>query len=1212
MAKDFPTVVWRLKLLGFNAVRLPFSFEDLWNLPPKPLAGACAGVTPEAVVASTTAPPGAPAAGFTTAPPLSSAPGPGLASLAATGMGGACNAGLPGPPAGTTLDRFLWTVGYFTANGFYVMLDNQFNLDQTALRNPSLWVARWKELGARLAADQPASLGKVLVDLLNEPDAWGLAWEARGGKPGMTGLYLAAMDALDGIYPFLYVIEGCGQAGLAKNWGDGIATDAHLIASRGLSDPNPFFTTLLTKPYGGRVVAGPHIYGPSVARTTSDMTGPSFYKRLSQSFGYLNKAGYCPPAGGSCVRFPVLLGETGTGFLSWDDLQPQMDLAAYAMAGRPGGGPPNPAADDGLHNPLSGVFWWAWNANGEGAMGVVRNDWTAVDWNKVTWLEHVGLRPWWFGSGVATGPATGGDGGSVDSTVPVPAPLRVGGRAPVRAGAAPAAANASSSAPSLAFTGDLWEWGLTSGGLELGGSTADGQAGPPPPPPSPPPLPWVGPPPSAEAGGGGAAAKVSPPPRPLSTAGPLILGSAGVPVDLRAVTLPAGFTSSPPSSSSSLGALAADAVAGLARVGSLGFNAVKVPLDLGRVLAPGPASPPLPAGPCPGSGADAAALAAATLPPTVARSAWTVFPPLDVNASALAPSASSSCNAYLPSSSSLDRLVGLVGLAAQSGLYVILEDASGPAGAGLSTGSGGTLSPPAWVAAWATVAGAVAPAAAGRLAIRLAADPDVAGVGWVPGVVPPLGPGSVSNATSTHPGLGDLLLAAMDALAPSAQGCLFLVPGAGQAAGMGGITGAGYSAAVPGGGEASAAQATAAGAFLASLAAKPYARRALLSPAWQVPSARAGGAGAPPLPPAGEWAALEAAVGGLTHAHAVVWGALGGPPPPAQLVQATVALAGADGLEAAGTGSLSADAAALAAMAAWLQPTCGLPACAAAAAAGVASPGGGHTPIRSWVWDSWMEGGGGGAPGAPSSSSARAVLLLGAPQDELSSSPAPLPPVDWAVVAFLGGLGAVPWYAPPTPEWRGPPPARPDPAASLPPLDAAGKAPGGEVACVATWAVIAPGWAGNASSSSSQAVGVLSLTLTVGAAPAAATLTPPYTLFVRPALGRSYASLRALAGATDGALAPAGAALTASVGDPWARLWPGRAAAVSVAAVLEAGGGGGADPGAALAPGAVSVGGQPCRLVSAPAHHRQHAEGGGGSAGVLPPASLMQVVVAGG
>ena len=48
--------------------------------------------------------------------------------------------------------------------------------------------------------------------------------------------------------------------------------------------------------------------------------GTELYRRLSQSFGYLNMQGYC--AGGStfgeavagCRKFPVVIGESGTGF----------------------------------------------------------------------------------------------------------------------------------------------------------------------------------------------------------------------------------------------------------------------------------------------------------------------------------------------------------------------------------------------------------------------------------------------------------------------------------------------------------------------------------------------------------------------------------------------------------------------------------------------------------------------------------------------------------------------------------------------------------------------------------------------------------------------------------------------------------------------------------------------------------------------------------
>ncbi len=38
---DFATVVYRLQLLGFNAVRLPFSFTDLYDTPPKSQTRSC-------------------------------------------------------------------------------------------------------------------------------------------------------------------------------------------------------------------------------------------------------------------------------------------------------------------------------------------------------------------------------------------------------------------------------------------------------------------------------------------------------------------------------------------------------------------------------------------------------------------------------------------------------------------------------------------------------------------------------------------------------------------------------------------------------------------------------------------------------------------------------------------------------------------------------------------------------------------------------------------------------------------------------------------------------------------------------------------------------------------------------------------------------------------------------------------------------------------
>jgi hypothetical protein len=75
------------------------------------------------------------------------------------------------------------------------------------------------------------------------------------------------------------------------------------------------------------------------------------------------------------------------------DLKAQLDLAAYVRA--------EGDADDGLHNPLSGFFWWAWGMGlGPGSledpldMGIVAHDWSTIDWGKIGFLESTGLTPW--------------------------------------------------------------------------------------------------------------------------------------------------------------------------------------------------------------------------------------------------------------------------------------------------------------------------------------------------------------------------------------------------------------------------------------------------------------------------------------------------------------------------------------------------------------------------------------------------------------------------------------------------------------------------------------------------------------------------------------------------------------------------------------------------------------------------------------------------
>ena len=51
---------------------------------------------------------------------------------------GTCNADLPNESPYT---RFLYVIRFLTANGLYVLIDNQLSFDDTAVTNTQLWLA---------------------------------------------------------------------------------------------------------------------------------------------------------------------------------------------------------------------------------------------------------------------------------------------------------------------------------------------------------------------------------------------------------------------------------------------------------------------------------------------------------------------------------------------------------------------------------------------------------------------------------------------------------------------------------------------------------------------------------------------------------------------------------------------------------------------------------------------------------------------------------------------------------------------------------------------------------------------------------------------------------------------------------------------------------------------------------------------------------------
>ena len=367
LSGDFATVVRRQKLLGFNAVRLPFSFQD-FKLTPRSFVHEGCPLPTDLAIAQSVTKPGSPVPG--PAPKLPNPP------PAAAYQGNKCNTYLPNT---SVRDRFIYVVKFYIQNGFYVIIDNHLREDQTALNTPGIWVQEYAKLVKDLAAD-PIVKENLIVDILNEPDNFGVTWET------LSTLYLNAMDAIEASTGggIRYAIEGTQQMGINTNWGDGFATER--IEELGLGDPRPFFNQLLKKPYRNRVILAPHVYPPSVTYNNKDATGKGLFNRLSLSFGTKSiSPGYCN--GDDCIIFPVVIGEFGSRFIEPVDITMMNDFANYLNNQKP--------ANDNRHAAIPNWLYWSWNANSADTGGLVANNWVDIEWVKIDYLQKIGLVPWY-------------------------------------------------------------------------------------------------------------------------------------------------------------------------------------------------------------------------------------------------------------------------------------------------------------------------------------------------------------------------------------------------------------------------------------------------------------------------------------------------------------------------------------------------------------------------------------------------------------------------------------------------------------------------------------------------------------------------------------------------------------------------------------------------------------------------------------------------
>ncbi|WIA19208.1 hypothetical protein OEZ86_005581 [Tetradesmus obliquus] len=377
-ATDFALITYQLRLLGYNAVRLPFTWKDL-NMDPRSFDKDCSPVTVDWLRRRLISP--------HVVDKYANRPLPGNVAPVKNTKAGYCNTYLP---QSSGWDRLLYATQTFISQGMYVVLDYQpMGLEQHAY-DLNLFVDTWAQLWRQVSClpnFQRDLANRVFVDVMNEPDSMNIRWEARDGRPGAQQLYLGVADALWALSPakVLFMFEGTGQNMFGLNWGNGFITDYNIINSRGLSDPNPFFATLVRKPYADKSVITPHVYPPSITMAT--FLGTSLWEQCRVSFGYLQSEGYCSPE--RCTRFPIVIGEVGSAFETATDKQWLQDFADFVNA--EGGAK--------AYNtiPVNGWLWWAYNENSGDTGGIVHNRWQDLHWEKINWMiARMGLRPWYL------------------------------------------------------------------------------------------------------------------------------------------------------------------------------------------------------------------------------------------------------------------------------------------------------------------------------------------------------------------------------------------------------------------------------------------------------------------------------------------------------------------------------------------------------------------------------------------------------------------------------------------------------------------------------------------------------------------------------------------------------------------------------------------------------------------------------------------------
>lgn len=101
----------------------------------------------------------------------------------------------------------------FIALGMYVILDYHPQNSETQAHDLTAFVDAWVNVWVSVTClpnFESDMAGRIILDIMNEPDSMSIRWEPQGGRPGAEQLYLAAADALWAATPnkVFFMFEG--------------------------------------------------------------------------------------------------------------------------------------------------------------------------------------------------------------------------------------------------------------------------------------------------------------------------------------------------------------------------------------------------------------------------------------------------------------------------------------------------------------------------------------------------------------------------------------------------------------------------------------------------------------------------------------------------------------------------------------------------------------------------------------------------------------------------------------------------------------------------------------------------------------------------------------------------------------------------------------------------------------------------------------------